>query len=134
VLLTTQYLDEADQLADRVVVIDHGRTIAEGTPEALKAQVGGDRLEVAVTDLADLPAATAVLAAIGSGPPEVDADAGRVSARVDDRVAAIGALVRELEAADVAVADLGLRRPTLDDVFLHLTGRSTEAGTDEEAA
>ena len=126
VLLTTQYLDEADQLADRVVVIDHGRGIADGTPESLKAEVGGDRLEVAVTDLADLPGATAVLGRIGSAPPEVDHATGRVSARVDDRVAALTALVRELEAAGIAVADLGLRRPTLDDVFLHLTGRSTE--------
>ena len=132
VLLTTQYLDEADQLCDRIEVIDAGRRIAEGTPEALKAQVGGDRLEVVVVAPADVPAAAAVMARASTAAPEVDAEAGRISAPVSRRVAALTEVVAGLAEAGVAAADIGLRRPTLDDVFLTLTGRKAEA--DQEVA
>ena len=132
VLLTTQYLDEADQLCDRIEVIDAGRRIAEGTPEALKAQVGGDRLEVVVGAATDVPAAVAVLARVSGSAPEVDAEAGRISAPVSRRVAALTEVVGGLAEAGVAAADIGLRRPTLDDVFLSLTGHKAEA--DQEAA
>jgi ABC-2 type transport system ATP-binding protein len=126
VLLTTQYLDEADQLCDRIEVIDAGRRIAEGTPEALKAQVGGDRLEVVVGAAAEIPAAMAVMARAGGGEPVLDREAGRISVPVSHRVAALTEVVAGLADAGVAAADIGLRRPTLDDVFLSLTGRKAE--------
>jgi ABC-2 type transport system ATP-binding protein len=126
VLLTTQYLDEADRLCDRIEVIDAGRRIAEGTPEALKAQVGGDRLEVVVGAASDVPAAVAVMARASGAAPEVDPEGGRISAPVSRRVAALTEVVAGLAEAGVAAADIGLRRPTLDDVFLTLTGRKAE--------
>jgi ABC-2 type transport system ATP-binding protein len=136
VLLTTQYLDEADQLADRIVVIDTGRTIAVGAPHELKAQVGGDRLELVVGDNANLPAASAILARVATAEPEVDAAAGRISALVPQRVTALTELVRVLADAGIEVDDIGLRRPTLDDVLLHLTGHRAETPkpTNEAAA
>jgi ABC-2 type transport system ATP-binding protein len=130
VLLTTQYLDEADQLADRIVVIDRGRTIAGGRPDQLKAEIGGDRLDVVVERPDDLDAARAVVARAVAAEPEVDADNGTVSAPVASRVAALAEVVRELGAARIAVADIGLRRPTLDDVFLQLTGHRAEDAED----
>ena len=133
VLLTTQYLDEADQLAGRVVVIDAGRVIAGGTPEQLKAEVGGDRLEVVVEDPRDLVAAAEVLARAGTAAPEVVPVAGRISVPVHRRVDALTEVVSGLAGAGIAAADIGLRRPTLDDVFLSLTGRRADR-TDEEAA
>jgi ABC-2 type transport system ATP-binding protein len=118
VLLTTQQLDEADQLADRIAVIDRGRVIAEDTPQALKAALGGDWIDVVVRDVDDLAAAASLLERISGGAPEIDADARRVSAAVGDRMGALTAVVRELgETAE----DIALRRPTLDEVFLHLT-------------
>jgi ABC-2 type transport system ATP-binding protein len=122
VLLTTQYLDEADQLADQVVVMDEGRAIAGGTPEELKARVGGDQLEVVVSDAGQVAAATAILARVAGAEPEVDPETGRLSAPVAERVAALTDVVRSLADARIGVADIGLRRPTLDDVFLRLTG------------
>ncbi|MGI5163325.1 ATP-binding cassette domain-containing protein [Spirillospora sp. CA-253888] len=122
VLLTTQYLEEADRLAHSLSVIDHGRVIAEGSPDELKSRVGGDRVDVAVADPADLPAAAAALARISGGEPEVDEAAARVGAPVEGRAAALTEAVRALDAAGVEVADIALRRPTLDEVFLALTG------------
>jgi ABC-2 type transport system ATP-binding protein len=122
VLLTTQYLDEADQLADRVVVVDRGRVIAEGTPAALKADAGGDQLTVVVADPAQLGSVAAVLAPVASAAPELDADSGRVSAPVAHPVVALTHVVRALADEGIEVADIGLRRPTLDEVFLRLTG------------
>ncbi|WP_199521237.1 ATP-binding cassette domain-containing protein [Jiangella anatolica] len=132
VLLTTQYLEEADQLAGRISVIDTGRVVAEGTADELKARIGGDRIEVVVHDVAQLGAAAAVVARVGTAEPETDADTRRVSAPVADRMAALTEVVRELQAAGVAAEDVGLRRPTLDEAFLHLTGH--QAAIPEETA
>jgi len=131
VLLTTQYLEEAEQLADDLVVLDHGRVIAAGTPAALKADVGGQRLHVRPLRPADLPAVTALVAGLVSGAPAVDA-AGELTVTAPDP----GVLVHvadRLDAAGLPVAELGLRLPSLDDVFLTLTGR-TAADAPEEAA
>jgi ABC-2 type transport system ATP-binding protein len=132
VLLTTQYLDEADQLAGRIVVIDRGRVIAAGRPDSLKAGVGGDRLDVVVARDDDLGAARAVVARVAAAAPEVDADTRTVSALVVSRAAALVDVVRELADERVDVADIGLRRPTLDDVFLRLTGRRAEGEPGDE--
>jgi ABC-2 type transport system ATP-binding protein len=132
VLLTTQYLDEADQLADRIVVIDRGRVIAEGRPEQLKAEVGGDRLDVAIERDADLAPAREIVARAAAGEPQVDPDTRTVSAPVMSRAAALVEVVRELADARIEVADIGLRRPTLDDVFLRLTGHRA-VSADHEA-
>jgi len=126
VLLTTQYLEEVDQLASQVTVLNHGRVAAEGTPDALKASIGQDRLDVVVRDEADLPAAQSALRAV-AGDAEIDLDGRRVTATVTDRVAALTHVVRTLDDAGIAVDDVILRRPTLDEVFLHLTGSMKEA-------
>jgi ABC-2 type transport system ATP-binding protein len=122
VLLTTQYLDEADQLADRIAVLDDGRKIAEGSPSELKSRIGGDRIDVLLRDAADLPAAAELLDRAASGPVEMDAGLRRISAPVRDRVAALTGVVRALDDAGLVAEDIGVRRPTLDEVFLHLTG------------
>jgi ABC-2 type transport system ATP-binding protein len=123
-LLTTQYMEEADRLADEVVVIDHGRVVAAGTPGQLKARVGGDRLEVQALPGDDPGRLAAALAAVGSGPPAVDATAGRVVLPVGDGPAVLAEVAARLAAAGLRIADLTLRRPTLDDVFLALTGET----------
>ncbi|UNO43899.1 ATP-binding cassette domain-containing protein [Streptomyces sp. MST-110588] len=131
VLLTTQYMDEADQLADRIAVIDHGRTIAEDTPAGLKREIGGDSVYVVLRDAADLPHAVRTVGrvtAAGTGPVTEEAER-RVSAPVSDGVAALTEVARTLQDEGVGVADIGLRRPTLDEVFLRLTGHRTAAGT-----
>jgi ABC-2 type transport system ATP-binding protein len=122
VLLTTQYLEEADQLADRIAVVDQGRVVAEGTPRGLKARLGGDRLDVVVRRPGDLPAAVAALGPVATAPPTADGDTRRASAPVADPMQALSSVVRELHAGGVAAEDVTLRRPTLDEVFLHLTG------------
>ncbi|MEV5831273.1 ATP-binding cassette domain-containing protein [Spirillospora sp. NPDC052242] len=126
VLLTTQYLEEADRLADAISVIDRGRVIAGGAPDELKSRLGGDHLEIVLEDPGALDRAAAVVARIAGTEPEVDADALRVGAPVRDRVGALTGAVRALDEADVRVADIGVRRPTLDEVFLHLTGDPTD--------
>jgi ABC-2 type transport system ATP-binding protein len=135
VLLTTQYLDEADQLADRIAVIDAGRMIADDAPAQLKSQIGGDRLEVVVVRApqALAAAATAVQQATGRQ-PQVAAAARRISVPVGGGSAALVATVRELDRAGIATEDVALRRPTLDDVFLRLTGATTTAASSEEQA
>ena len=122
VLLTTQYLDEADQLAHQVAIIDKGRVIAHGTPGELKAQAGRDMIEVHARDRADLDRLAAVLAPLGAEEPRIDANTSRVTIPVDGGRAAIARAVRLLDDVDVAIDDIGLRRPTLDEVFLALTG------------
>jgi ABC-2 type transport system ATP-binding protein len=134
VLLTTQYLDEADQLAHRVVIVDHGRVIADGTPGELKSRAGRDVVEVRARRADDLPALSEVLARLGVEAPRVDAGASRVTVPVDQGRAAISAVVRALDGVAIEVDDVGLRRPTLDEVFLALTGVPIEnAGQADQA-
>lgn len=136
VLLTTQYLDEADQLADAIVVIDHGRAIATGTADELKDRVGGDRLEVIVAPESDLGAVVRVLGAHATGEARVDVTQRRVSVPITNRPGLLAAVVRDLDAQGAHLLDLRLRRPTLDDVFLTLTGSpvAVEEPDAEEAA
>jgi ABC-2 type transport system ATP-binding protein len=126
VLLTTQYLDEADRLADRIAVIDHGRTIADDTPAVLKSTVGGDRIEVICRETADMLSVMKVVARVCDGEPETDDADRRVSALVNDRVVALTEVARGLQDEGIDVEDIGVSRPTLDDVFLRLTGHRAE--------
>ncbi len=135
VLLTTQYLDEADRLADRIAVIDRGRVIADGTSDELKERVGGLRVEVHVTDPATATAAAEALAPMSAEAPVVE-DA-KVSVRVDRETGTIMEAARRLDGAGIDADDVAVRRPTLDDVFLTLTGRElsqeeSEAESDRE--
>jgi len=125
-LLTTQYLEEADVLASRIAVIDSGRVIASGTADELKSQVGGARVEIVVESADDLAGAAEVLAKAGDGEPSVDAEARRVLVPVAAGAGVLPEVVRQLDAAGVGIADLALRRPTLDDVFLQLTGHAAQ--------
>ncbi len=126
-LLTTQYLDEADELADNIVVIDHGQVIASGTSEVLKDRVGGDVVEFSVTDRSKLGAAVDAVAALGQAQPTADAQAGRVQVHAGDQGSdVLVEAVRSLDAAGIATTGLGVRRPSLDDVFLSLTGHGAE--------
>ena len=126
VLLTTQYLEEADQLAEEIVVIDHGRVIAQGTSDTLKDRVGGDRLEVVVENPAQVDEAAQALRSVATGEVTVNRADHRVVAPVVGGSLTLVDAVRSLDAAHVAIADVALRRPTLDDVFLSLTGHSAE--------
>jgi ABC-2 type transport system ATP-binding protein len=126
VLLTTQYLEEADQLADHIVVIDRGHSLAIGTPQQLKTQVGGDRLQLCLATPATAGRAARVVAALGSGPPTVDVQAGQVTLPITNGVAILPEVVRRLDTAGLVLSDLALRRPTLDDVFLTLTRHPTQ--------
>jgi ABC-2 type transport system ATP-binding protein len=130
VLLTTQYLDEADRLADSISVIDRGRVIAEGTSDQLKDQVGGERLDVTLESEAEAEAAIAALAPIAADTPILSEGIVRVPVR--GRRGAIAEAVRRLDQAGVGIEDVALRRPTLDDVFLSLTGRAAEERDDED--
>ena len=123
VLLTTQYLDEADQLASRIVIIDHGRVIADGSATELKARAGRDVIEVHTHDTSSLPAAAEALRRVGADAPVVDLATRRVSAGSERGTAHLMAAVRALDERGVLVDDIALRRPTLDEVFLALTGQ-----------
>ena len=133
VLMTTQYLEEADRLADDIAVIDHGRVIARGTALQLKQQVGGERLEITISDSPWLDAARRVLEALGEGPARIDPETRHVSVAVASHDGVLTRAIRELDAADVHVDDIGFRRPTLDEVFLSLTGRPAEEMVEVEA-
>jgi ABC-2 type transport system ATP-binding protein len=122
VLLTTQYLEEADQLADHVVIIDHGRSIATGTPTELKAHAGLDMIEVRVAHGSDLATVANTLAPLGTEPPRLDEPGRRVSVPVSDGTSRLADAVRSLSDSGIELDDIGLRRPTLDEVFLALTG------------
>jgi ABC-2 type transport system ATP-binding protein len=124
VLLTTQYLEEADQLADSISVIDDGRVIAEGTSDQLKASIGGQRVEVNLVRAADSATAQAVLARYGSSEPERSGDGTALTVSAQDAPAALQRILAELDAAGVQLYDAGMRRPTLDEVFLTLTGHA----------
>ena len=136
VLMTTQYLEEADLLADDIAVIDHGKLIARGTALELKQRTGGERLEVVVTSEGDLPAAAAALNKLSGQPPYIDAGARHVSVPVSSHGGMLTRAVRELDAAGIEVDDIGFRRPTLDEVFLSLTGKpaGAEPAVQEEIA
>jgi ABC-2 type transport system ATP-binding protein len=133
-LLTTQYLEEADLLADEIVVIDHGRAIAQGTADSLKAQLGGERVELVVATEADLPAARDVLAGVAAGEVVVDPHTRRLTAPVTGGAKVLVEALSRLDAAGIDVLDVGLRRPTLDDVFLTLTGHAAQDSSPAEEA
>ncbi|WP_042412526.1 daunorubicin resistance protein DrrA family ABC transporter ATP-binding protein [Streptacidiphilus anmyonensis] len=133
-LLTTQYLEEADRLAHDIAVVDRGRVIARGTADQLKAQIGGERVEVVVTDSAALPLAVEALAPYAIGEPTVEPHTRRITVPVTGGARVLADVIRDLDARGILIHDIGLRRPTLDDVFLSLTGHVTEAeeGGDED--
>ena len=126
VLLTTQYMEEADRLADDIVVIDHGRVIAHGTAAALKAQVGGERVEVIVPEGEDLPTALSIVAGFCGDEVQVDDQIRTLTASATGGTEVLRRLLARFKEANVRIADIGLRRPTLDDVFLSLTGHVAE--------
>lgn len=129
-LLTTQYLEEADLLADHIVVIDHGEVIASGKPSELKAMVGGEQIDVVITDVSRLEEALGILRNATGNEPTVDRDTGHVIAETDRGIAAMAAVVRAFEEERIEVEELALRRPTLDEVFFKLTGEPTDAAVE----
>lgn len=130
-LLTTQYLEEADLLADDIVVIDHGRAIAHGTADELKAQTGGERIEILLSDSSQRDAAARILSAFALGDVQHEDNGRGITAAVSGGARDLKSVLTGLEDQRIEVLDIGLRRPTLDDVFLSLTGHAAEADTAE---
>jgi ABC-2 type transport system ATP-binding protein len=126
VLLTTQYMDEADRLAQDIVVVDRGRVIAQGTSDDLKIQVGGERIETVLVNAEDLSPAETILAQFATGDVRVDPHNRKLSAAITEGADVLRPVLQRLADANIALADVGLHRPTLDDVFLHLTGHVAE--------
>jgi ABC-2 type transport system ATP-binding protein len=129
-LLTTQYLEEADQLADEIAVIDHGKVIARGTSDALKKQVGGERLEI-VVESQNIAKAMEVVATVSGNKASLDEGLRMISAPVSTGATALIETLRSLDAAGIHPLDVGLKRPSLDDVFLSLTGHAAEEKVEE---
>ena len=133
-LLTTQYLEEADELADTIAVVDHGKIIARGTADELKAQVGGERIEVIVHDRTRIDDARRILGGIGVGAAAVEEHTRRVTVPSEGGAKRLATVIRDFDEAGIAIDDIGLRRPTLDDVFLSLTGHAAIEESTEVAA
>ncbi|MEU9146202.1 ATP-binding cassette domain-containing protein [Streptomyces sp. NPDC048349] len=130
-LLTTQYLEEADHLAHDICVVDHGRVIARGTSDQLKARTGGERVEVVVHEREHIAGASEVLAVFGKGETTVEEHTRKLTVPVSGGAKLLAEVIRELDARGIEIDDIGLRRPTLDDVFISLTGHAAERTTDE---
>jgi ABC-2 type transport system ATP-binding protein len=130
ILLTTQYLEEADELADSIAVVDHGRIIARGTADELKRQVGGERIEVVVREPSTIARAAELLGRNGGGGSTVEEHTRRVTVPAHGGAQRLVQVVRDLDEAGIAIDDIGLRRPTLDDVFLSLTGHAAAPSVD----
>ena len=133
-LLTTQYLEEADELADTIAVVDHGRIIASGTADDLKAEVGGERIEVVIHDRTRIDDARGMLEGIGIGAATIDEHTRRVTVPSEGGAKRLATVIRDFDEAGIAIDDIGLRRPTLDDVFLSLTGHVAIEEPTETAA
>ena len=131
-LLTTQYLEEADELANTMAVVDHGKIIARGTADALKLQVGGERMEVVVHDRTRMADAARIMSGIGVGQASIEDHTRRVTVPSDGGSKRLAIVLRELDEAGITIDDITLRRPTLDDVFLSLTGHAAEARADAD--
>ncbi|GAA3007833.1 daunorubicin resistance protein DrrA family ABC transporter ATP-binding protein [Kitasatospora albolonga] len=132
-LLTTQYLEEADRLAHDIAVVDHGKVIARGTADQLKAQIGGERIEVVVHRADDVTEAQAALAPYAKGDPALEKNTRKITVPVSGGARVLADVIRELDARSIEIDDIGLRRPTLDDVFLSLTGRATVEEDEDES-
>ena len=130
-LLTTQYLEEADLLADDILVIDHGRAIAQGSPDELKRQTGGERIEMVIANPAQSADATRALGAVALDDVQVSDNGRHLAAGVAGGAGELSQVLTTLQSDGIDVLDIGLRRPTMDDVFLSLTGRSAEEVDDE---
>ena len=131
-LLTTQYLEEADELADTIAVVDHGKIIARGTADELKSQVGGERIEVVVDHREDIEQAAGLIRHFGVGDIVVDAHTRKLTLPSTGGAQTLVQVVGALTDASIAIDDIGVRRPTLDDVFLSLTGHTAELAPDDE--
>ncbi|MGC0329834.1 ABC-2 type transport system ATP-binding protein [Streptomyces sp. SAI-170] len=131
-LLTTQYLEEADHLAHDIAVVDHGKVIARGTSDQLKARTGGERVEVVVHEREDIPTASEVLTGLGKGETSYEEHTRKLTVPVTGGAKLLAEIIRELDVRGIEIDDIGLRRPTLDDVFLSLTGHVAEAKPEDE--